>query len=181
MAKLAFLVGRWEGEARIYRGPGEPATAGTATILAMTEEAQYRLDGLILMIEGIGRTMADDRPFNVDPGRPTAATGKGTGRRQDAGGTKMGKPALQAIGFISYDDAACSYYLRAFNEGRFLETEVKLGDDGKSLTWGFTLEHIQTSSVLRINARGEWTEEHEITIGEQPARRFMEVVVRRVG
>jgi len=145
MAKLAFLVGKWEGEARIYRGPGEPTT------LAMTEDASYRLGGLILLIEGIGRSKAD------------------------------GKPALQAIGFISYDDAKGTYQMRAFNDGRFLETEVALADDGKSFAWGFTLEQIRTSSVLRINERGEWTEQHEITIGEQPAKRLMEVVVRKMG
>jgi len=167
MAKLASLVGRWEGEARIYRGPVELTTASAPTILAMTEEAQYRLDGLILVIEGIGRT-ATDR-----------------------------KTVLQALGILSFDDERGSYHLRAFNDGRFLETQVKLSEDAKSpeeakgrrdagaakmaLEWGFAVEQARTSSVLRINARGEWTEEHEITIGEQPARRFMEVVVRRVG
>jgi hypothetical protein len=143
MAKLAFLVGRWEGEARIYRGPGEPTT------LRMTEEATYRLDGLILLIEGIGRSKAD------------------------------GKAALQALGFISYDDAAGSYHMRAFNDGRFLEAPVRLLEDGKSLSWGFALEQVRTSSVLRINERGEWTEHHDITLGNQPARKFMEVAVRR--
>ena len=143
MAKLAFLVGKWEGEARIYRGPGEPTT------LIMTEDASYRLDGLILLIEGIGRSKADD------------------------------KTALQAIGLISYDDVSAAYYLRAFNDGRFLETPVKLLEGGKSLAWGFAVEHIRTSSILRINERGAWTEQHEITIGEQPTRKFMEVVVRR--
>jgi len=145
MAKLAFLVGKWEGEARIYRGPGEP------TVLRMTEDASYRLGGLILLIEGIGRSKAD------------------------------GKAALQAIGFVSYGDAKGTYHMRAFNDGRFLESPVKLLEDGKSLAWGFTLDQIRTSSVLRINERGEWTEQHEITIGEQPAKKFMEMVVRRTG
>ena len=134
MAKRAFLTGKWEGEAQIDRGPGDPAT------LIMTEAASYRLDALILLIEGIGRTMTD------------------------------GGAALQSIGFISYDDANTAYYMRAFNDGRFLETPVKLLEDGKSLAWGFAVEQIRTSSVLRINEAGEWTEHHDITIGDQPAR-----------
>ncbi len=50
MKKLGFLVGKWTGEACILRGPGAPE------VLIQTEEAQYKLDGLILVTEGVGRT-----------------------------------------------------------------------------------------------------------------------------
>jgi hypothetical protein len=143
MAKLGFLVGKWSGEARLVRGPGEPA------VVAQTEEARYKLDGLLLTIEGIGRTKTD------------------------------GKPVLQAFGLVSYDDETGTYRMRAFNDGRFLETEVKLLDGGKGLTWGFTLGPYQTSSVLRINEKGEWTELAEISSGAQPARKLMELTVKR--
>jgi len=143
MRKLGFLAGKWAGEARLRRGPGEPL------ILAQTEEARFKLDGLILEIEGIGRSSPDN------------------------------KPVLQALGIISFDDETSTYHMRAFNDGRFLETGVKLLEDGKSLTWGFTLGSIRTSSVLRINEKGEWTELAEITIDSQPARTLMELTVRR--
>ncbi|HEY6946220.1 MAG TPA: hypothetical protein VI431_13860, partial [Candidatus Acidoferrum sp.] len=68
---------------------------------------------------------------------------------------------------------------RAFNDGRFLETDVKLLEDGKSLTWGFGLGSIRTSSVLRINEKGEWTELAEITIDSQPPKKFLELTVKR--
>jgi hypothetical protein len=141
MKKLSFLVGKWSGEARILRGPGEPVE------LAQTEEAQYKLDGLVLMIEGVGRSRAD------------------------------GKLALQALGMISYDDEAGVYRMRAFNDGRYLETDVKLAGDGKGITWGFALGEIKTSSALRINEKGDWTELTEITIGSQAPRKFMELRV----
>lgn len=143
MKKLGFLVGKWAGEARLQRGPREPV------VLVQTEEAQFKLNGLILEIEGVGRTNSDNQPV------------------------------LQALGIISFDDEASTYHMRAFNDGRFLETEVKLLEDGKSLTWGFELGSIRTSSVLRINERGEWTEVHEITIDSQAARKLMEVTVKR--
>jgi hypothetical protein len=73
MKKLDFLVGQWSGEARVWRGPGEP------TEMFQTEDAQYKLGGLILMIEGIKKTKAD------------------------------GKMALQALGIISYDDESGTY------------------------------------------------------------------------
>jgi hypothetical protein len=57
---------------------------------------------------------------------------------------------------------------------------VKLLDDGRSLSGGFSLGEIGTKSVMRINEKGEWTELHEITIGARPAQKLMELVVRPV-
>jgi len=143
MKKLEFMVGKWAGEVRVLRGPGDPLS------LLQTEEAQYRLGGLILMIEGVGRTKGD------------------------------GKPALQALGIVSYDDESGTYRMRAFNDGRFLETEVKLLDSGKGITWGFALGQIRTSSVMQITEKGDWTELTEITIGSEPPRKYMELTVSR--
>jgi hypothetical protein len=143
MKKLGFLVGKWAGEASILRTGGEPE------VLIQTEEAQYKLDGLILLIEGVGRAKAD------------------------------GKPALQALGIVSYDDERGTYRMRAFNDGRFLETDIKLADDGKGITWGFASGQIRTSSLMRINEKGDWTELTEISIGSQPPRKYMEITVSR--
>jgi len=129
MKKLNYLIGEWTGEARVMRGPGEPME------LIQTEVAQYKLNALILTIDGVGRTKSD------------------------------GKPSLQALGVISYDDETKTYHMRAFNDGRFLETEMGLLEEGQGMTWGFALGEIRTKSVLRINNKGEWTELHEITIG----------------
>ena len=145
MKKLSFLIGEWSGTASAVRGPG------IVLELQQTEVAQYKLDGLVLMIEGVGRTAADS------------------------------KPSLQALGLISFDDAAGVYRMRAFNDGRWLETEVKLLDDGKSLTWGFSFGEIRTKSLLRINEKGEWTEHAEYTLGSAAPQRLMDLVVRRVG
>src|SRR5262245_23594227 len=143
MKKLGFLIGKWSGQARAYGAPGGPVE------LVQTEEVQDKLDGLLLMIEGVGRTKTD------------------------------GKVALQALGMISYDDENRAYRMRAYNDGRWLETDVKLAGDGQGLTWGFTLGDIKTNSVMRINEKGEWTEITEFTIGTQPPRKMMEIVVQR--
>ncbi len=81
LKKLEFMVGKWAGEARLLRGPGDPVA------LMQTEEAQYKLDGLILLIEGVGRNKTD------------------------------GKPALQALGIVSYDDESGTYRMRATGTG----------------------------------------------------------------
>jgi hypothetical protein len=142
MKEVNFLVGRWAGEARMLRGPADSVE------LLQTEEAQYKLDGLILVIEGAGRTKSN------------------------------GQPVLQAFGIISYDDETATYRMRAFNDGRFLETQVKLLEEGKGMTWSFALGEIRTNSVLRINERGEWTELAEISIGSQPPKTLLELTVR---
>ena len=143
MQKLSFLTGKWHGEARLFRGLTESVE------LHQTEEAQFKLHGLILVIEGVGRTI---------PG---------------------GHSVLQALGIISFEDQNGTYRMRAFNDGRFLETEVRLLDGGMALSWGFVFGHIATKSVLRINERGEWTETAEIAIGSDAPRKLLELTVRR--
>jgi len=144
MKKLEFLVGDWSGEATILRGPGQFAE------MAQTETAQFKLDGLVLMIEGVGRNKSD------------------------------GKPALQALGLISFDDETGTYKMRAFNDGRWLETEVKLADTRKSISWGFAVGAYKTTTVLRINESGEWTEHGELVINDRPPLKMMDLTVRRI-
>ena len=144
MKKLEFLVGEWSGEATVLRGPGQFVD------MAQSESAHFRLDGLVLMIEGVGRTKTD------------------------------GKVSLQALGLISFDDETGTYKMRAFNDGRWLETEVKVGEGGNSMSWGFALGQYKTATVLRINESGEWTEHGEITIGERPPQKMIDLKVRRI-
>jgi hypothetical protein len=143
MEKLEFLVGEWSGGATVLRGPGQFVE------MAQTESAQFKLDGLVLVIEGVGRTKTD------------------------------GKPALQALGLISFDDETGTYKMRAFNDGRWLEAEVKLAGTGNSLSWGFTLGPYKTTTVLRINENGEWTEHGEIAVNDRPPQKMMDLKVRR--
>jgi len=143
MQKLSFLVGKWSGEAEVF------AATGGSLRLAWGEDAQYKLDGLLLEIEANGRNKVDN------------------------------KVVRQALGFISYDDFTGAYRMRTFNDGRYLETDLKQFDGGKGFTWHFEIGDIKTSSVLRINDKGDWTEAHDITVGSQPTRKLMEVRVSR--
>jgi len=143
MKKLGFLVGEWSGEASVLRGPG------TFIELAQTESAQFKLGGLLLVIEGVGRSKSDD------------------------------KVALQALGLVSFDDETGTYRMRAFNDGRWLETEITLTDGERSISWGFALGEFKTTSVLRIDESGEWTERGDLLIGDRPPQKMMELRVRR--
>src|SRR5581483_3154234 len=50
MSNLSFLVGHWSGPVTITRGQGEPLH------LTQTEKVEYKLDGLVLLIEGKSTT-----------------------------------------------------------------------------------------------------------------------------
>jgi len=141
MKKLGFLIGSWAGEANLLLGQDGPIA------LVQTEDAQYKLDGSILAIEGVGRRKVD------------------------------GKALLQALAIVSYDDDTGSYHMRAFNDGRFMESEVKLVENGRGITWGFDFGHVRTNSTLRITHDGDWTEIAELFMGTEPPRKFMELKV----
>ncbi len=143
MKKLEFLAGEWSGEASVLLGPGQFLD------LLQTESAQFKLDGLLLVIEGVGCSKKD------------------------------GNLALQALGLISFDDDSGTYRMRAFNDGRWLESEVKLADGEKSISWGFALGEYKTTTVLRINDKGEWTEDGQLTIGDRPPLKMIELRVHR--
>jgi hypothetical protein len=49
MKKLEFLAGKWSGDALVSRGPGEPIK------VVQSENIQFKLDGLVLLLEGTGR------------------------------------------------------------------------------------------------------------------------------
>src|SRR5215831_2435818 len=48
MKKLAFLAGKWTGPATVVRSTGELK-------LTQSEDIQFRLDGLVVLMEGTGR------------------------------------------------------------------------------------------------------------------------------
>ena len=58
MEKLKFLAGTWRGEAVVSHGE-------TPITLRQTEEVQYKLGGLVLVIEGTGRDEAGKVMLNA--------------------------------------------------------------------------------------------------------------------
>lgn len=59
MRKLSFLTGRWSGPVNIFRGPGD------ALHLTQTEDVEYKLDGLVLLIEGKSTSADGKAPFRA--------------------------------------------------------------------------------------------------------------------
>jgi hypothetical protein len=139
MQKLAFLVGRWSGPVTITRG-AEPLH------LTQTENVQFKLDDLVLLIEGQS-TGAD------------------------------GKAQFQALATVAYDDASHSYRIRAYNGGRYLDTEFALQVDGFS--WGFTAGPAKIQNTMHLTAKGEWRETTDVAFGSNPPQRSVEMLLER--
>jgi hypothetical protein len=59
MEKFKFLVGTWTGDATISPGEGPQLT------IRQTEEVMYKLDGVVLLIEGTGRDDSGKVVFNA--------------------------------------------------------------------------------------------------------------------
>jgi hypothetical protein len=140
MKKLDFLAGKWSGDASVSRGPGDPMK------VMQSENIQFKLDGLVLLIEGAAR--------NAD-----------------------GKIVFQALATVSYDDSSSVYRFRSYNDGRYLETELKVIPQGFS--WGFEAGPLKVSNNMRLNEKGEWVEVTESAYGATPPRKSVEMVLKR--
>ncbi len=140
MKKLAFLVGKWEGDANVVTQKGPVK-------VRQTESVQYKLDGLILLIEGTGR----------DP--------------------EKGNVMFQAFATVTFDDAAGVYHFRAYNDGRYLDTELKVPENG--FEWGYEAGPAKIRFSMKLNAKGEWVETGEVTMGGGPPRKTFEMTVRK--
>jgi hypothetical protein len=141
MAKLAFLVGRWSGEASVTEGAGEPIK------VLQSEDAQSKLNGLVLLLEGTGRN------------------------------PKTGNVVFSALATVSYDEASRSYRFRSHSGGRYLDTELKVRENG--FEWGYEAGPASVRNVMELNGAGEWVEYSEVKIGANPPRRTLQMTVRR--
>jgi hypothetical protein len=140
MKKLAFLVGTWTGDATTAR-------ANQKIKVRQTEEVSYKIDGLVLLIEGTGRN------------------------------PESGEVMFRALATISYDDAAGVYHFRAYNDGAYLDTELKVPDKG--FEWGYKAGPAQIAFVMKLNDVGDWVETGDVTMANTPAQRFFDMTVRK--
>jgi ketosteroid isomerase-like protein len=93
MKRLEFLVGQWRGEATTV-------VAGVRKRLNQTEAVRFRLDGLVLLVEGTGR----------DP--------------------ETGASAFSALATIAFDETSGTYRFRAHSDGNYLDTEMIVRENG---------------------------------------------------
>ena len=138
MQKLAFLAGKWSGPVSIFRGPGEPLR------LTQHEDVAFKLDGLVLLIQG-----------------------KSTG--------SDGKAQFEALATVAYDDTSQTYHIRAYHDGRYVDAPLTVLADGFS--WGFVSGPAKIENTMHLTAKHEWQETTEVTVGDRPAQRSVEMLL----
>jgi hypothetical protein len=147
MKSLDFLAGRWKGEGWIALGPGRRAE------FAVEETVQGRLGGLVVLIEGLGRTK---------------------------GGANDGAVSHNALATVAYDEAAGQFRFRAYQmEGRYVDSEARVGD--RSLEWGFDdARGGRVRFTIRVDDAGRWVEVGEYMRDATTWQKFFEMTLRRV-
>jgi len=148
MKKLDFLVGKWSGEGWIQFGPGQRRT------FRETEAVQLKVDGAIVLIDGLGKG-------NI-PGQQEEVT------------------VHTAFTVVSYDNKAMVFRWRAYRAGGdSIDTEAKVGD--RSLEWGFHDERAgDIRFTIRLNEKGQWFEVGESSRDRTTWQKFFEMTLDRV-
>ena len=86
-----------------------------------------------------------------------------------------GKAQFEALATIAYDDAAHTYHFRAYNAGRYLDTELTVQPDGFS--WGFDAGPAKIRNTMHLTAKGEWQETTDVTFGSGPPHRSVDMLL----
>jgi hypothetical protein len=143
MKKLDWLVGQWKGRGWIQMGPQG------RNEFTITETVQSKLDGLVLLIEGHGKSKED------------------------------GSTVHTALALASYDERAKNFRWRAFTaEGRQTDTEAKVGANmmewGAEIPPRGRMRY-----TIKLNENGEWFEVGEMTQDGQTWHKFFEMTLQR--
>src|SRR5690348_323107 len=119
MKVFAGWIGRWQGEGSIQMGPGEPKKS------TVDEHIEYKLDGMVVLIEGVGKAM-------------DAATNKET-------------IVHHALGLLSYDKGTSQYKFKSYlKDGRAINPWFNaLGEN--SFEWGFDMPQGKIRYTITID------------------------------
>ncbi|HEU4883319.1 MAG TPA: hypothetical protein VFT45_13755 [Longimicrobium sp.] len=146
MQRLSFLHGTWRGEGVTTMGPGREERA------AVRETAQSRLEGSVLLVEGLGW--------------------KGTQGAADY------HVVHQALGVVSYDARRGGWAMRAYRGGGWVDADVTVGD--RELVWSFEQPGAgRIRYTIRLDEQGRWHEVGDMSPDGQQWHRFFEMRLTR--
>lgn len=148
MKKLDFLIGQWKGEGWMELRPGQRQTA------TVNESVQRKVEGTVLLIEGLGTTRMPDKPEEV--------------------------PIHKAFAIVDYDVGTKLFRLRAYRAGTgAIDTNPQVGEN--NLIWGFKDGRGgEIRFTIRLNEKGQWFEIGEHSSDGKTWRKFLEMTLTRV-
>lgn len=145
MKKLDFLVGQWRGNSWMQMGPNRSTSQ-------VFERIERRLDGMALVIEGLGKA-------------------------KDAEGNE--RVVHNALAMVNYDPAAKRYrFMSQTTQGYFTNAEARF-EDG-AFIWGYKSPIGEFRFTIRLNEKGQWFEIGEVSRDSQPWQKFFEMTLDRV-
>ncbi len=146
MRRLAFLHGTWRGEGVTTMRPGQEERA------AVLETAQPRLDGSVLLVEGLGW--------------------KGTEGAADY------QVVHKAMGVVSYDARRGGWAMRAYRGGGWVDADLTVGDG--ELVWAFDQPGAgRIRYTIRVDEQGRWHEVGDRSRDGRQWHRFFEMRLTR--
>ena len=144
MQRLSQMIGVWRGEGWMQRGPNRENTT-------MTETIQLQVEGTVLLIEGVGRSVA-------------------------AAGSEP-RVVHHALGVLSFDARANTYSLRSYvASGYWGDFAVTVND--VVLEWSREVPGGRIRNTARI-ANGEWHEVGEFSRDGTSWTTIMDLRLRR--
>lgn len=144
MGKLSFLAGRWEGGGWFQMGPGPKEE------FTQSEVIEPKLDGAILLVEGIGTSKADPE-----------------------------KRVHHAFAVIAYDPEAGEYRFSSFVAGRPpLSVRASVGEN--TFTWEFQPQaNINLRYTITVKD-GTWHEIGEYSADAEAWHQFFEMTLNKL-
>jgi hypothetical protein len=128
MKNMDFLLGEWDGTGWVELRPGQRQP------FTIHESAQSKLDGLALLLEGLGKSR-----------------------------TPEGKERIthHALATVAYDQQARGYRISAYRVGGgFVSGDVRVA--GTTMTWGFTDPRAgEIRFTIVVDGKGQWDESGE--------------------
>ena len=112
-----------------------------------TEEVHFKLGGLVLLIEGTGRDL------------------------------KTSEVKFNALATISWDEETKVYHFRAYNDGRYLDADLKVPDKG--FAWGYKAGPVDVRFMMHLDEQGQWVEVGDVKFGDNPAQRTFAMTLRK--
>lgn len=129
MNALSFLSGKWRGDARIVQ------QGGVVVNVTQEETIEYKLDGLVLQVEGVGRNKTE--PANI---------------------------SFHALAYINYNAGNNSYEMKSYlKDGKQTDAFFKVVETNR-YDWGFDVPGGKIVYHITIDpATRQWNEKGEFS------------------
>lgn len=148
MKAFAAWVGRWQGEGAIQMGPGEPKKSN------VDEHIQSKLDGTVLLIEGIGKAKV--------------------------GNAQEETVVHHALAILSYDPKGDQYKLNAhLKDGKSADAWIKIVGENK-YQWGFDVPNGNIRYSITLDPiQKTWNEIGEFSRDGSAWAKFFEMNLKK--